>query len=83
MKKKRRSFLWVHYVYALAIVVMLVATLLLHPSMLYGAAIAAVVLVVVASSFIHYKHRDMRRDTLMEYLLVTVAVILVLVSASR
>lgn len=83
MKKKRRNYLWIHYVYAVAIIAMLIGTLMLHPSMLYGVTIAAVALVVAASSFIHYKHRDMRRDTLMEYLLVTIAVILVLVSASR
>ncbi|MBX4199808.1 hypothetical protein KW789_02860 [Candidatus Saccharibacteria bacterium] len=83
MKSKRPNFLWIHYVYASAIVVMLIATLLLRPSMMYAVTIAAVTLVVAASSFIHYKHRDMRRDTLMEYLLVTIAVILVLLSATR
>jgi hypothetical protein len=83
VSKKAKKFLWIHYLYAVIVILALGASLYLKPSVLYAVATGSVALVVITSCLLHYKNRDLKRDTLIEYLLMSLAVVVVLLSAAR
>jgi hypothetical protein len=75
--------MWHHTVFSLALCAVLVAIILVRrdvPGLLLGGLIVAY---IAGNTLIHYLHKDFHTETVLEYLLIGAAVLVVLLGAIR
>jgi hypothetical protein len=75
--------MWHHAVFSALLCVAMIAIVLIQrdiPALVVAAFIA---LYIAGNTLLHYKHKDFRKETLYEYLLVSAAVLFVLLGAIR
>lgn len=83
MKLVERKAMWHHAVFSGVICAALLAVILIRhdvPGLLLVIFIAAY---VAGNTLLHYVHKDFRKETLYEYVLIAVAVAIVLLGAAR
>ena len=82
MRIKHRKTLWIHSVYSVFIILALIGLILIQrtiPTIILAVLLAVYVL---GNTYIHIKRDDFKKETLYEYLLVSVAVFIVITSAT-
>lgn len=79
MKKLHHPSLKFHTIYSLALSVILFAVLLYVRDITLGVAVLFLTLYIAGNGIIHAKHNELKRDTLVEYTLVAVIVLIVII----
>jgi hypothetical protein len=83
MKITERKSMWHHAVFSVVLCIAMVAIVFIQrdvPALIVAAFIAVY---VAGNTLLHYLHKDFRKETLYEYLLVSAAVLFVLLGAIR
>lgn len=83
MKAIHRKTLWVHTLFSFSLCALIGVIIWLKgdlPTIILGAVIA---LYVIGNTVIHIKRDDFKQDTIVEYVLLAIAVFIVLASALR
>ena len=78
MRKQHHAKLKFHAIYSIAIATILVAVLVFVRDLTLGIATALLLAYVAGNGIIHTKHNILSRDTLVEYVLVSLVVIIVI-----
>lgn len=81
MKKIHLPSLKIHTIFSLALAVVLLAVIIIAPSISLFAVALFVVLYISGNGIIHSKKNELKRDTLVEYILVSIIVIVVVIGA--
>ena len=81
MKIIHRKTLWIHSVFSLIVVSLLVTLIVFNRNIPVALLAIAIGVYVVGNAAIHIKRDDFREDTMLEYFLLGAAVLIVLVSA--
>lgn len=81
MKAKERKSLWHHVVFS-AIICAAMAALILVRKDASSLMVAGFLIVYIGgNTFLHYRRQDFHKETFFEYLLISVAVLVVLIGA--
>jgi uncharacterized membrane protein YfcA len=83
MKRKPPNHKWLYFVYIGAVAAVAVAASLLSREVFRLVAGLSLAAVLASSLYVHHKHKRLKKDTLMEYLLTAAAAAAVLVGAFR
>lgn len=83
MKKFHHASLKLHVIYSVFLSVIFLAILLFVRDIALGASMFFLVLYVVGNGIIHTKKNELKRDTLLEYVLVSAIVLVVLLGLLR
>lgn len=78
MKKQHHAKLKLHAIFSVIIAVILLGVLVFAPNISFGAAIVLLLAYVAGNGIIHTRHNILSRDTILEYILVSVVVLTVL-----
>lgn len=81
MKKIHLPSLKIHTIFSLVLAIVLLVVLVFVPSISLFAVAMFVVLYVSGNGIIHSKKNELKRDTLVEYVLVSIIVIVVVIGA--
>jgi hypothetical protein len=81
MKISERSSMWHHAVFSMLLCTILICIIAVRRDGA-GLVVAAVIgLYVAGNTYLHYRRQDFSKETLYEYILVSVAVLVVLLGA--
>jgi amino acid transporter len=83
MKMAHRKTMWFHTAFSGVLCIILIALILSQrnlPTLVVGGLIAVY---LIGNAYLHVKRGDFRRDTLYEYILLTLAVFVVIASATK
>lgn len=83
MKAVERKSMWHHTAFSLALCAVLLAIVVVRrdvPGFMLGGLI---VVYIAGNTLIHYMHKDFHKETLLEYILIGTAVLVVLLGALR
>jgi hypothetical protein len=83
MRAVERKSMWHHTAFSLVLCAVLIGIVWVRrdtPGVLLAALVAAY---IAGNTFIHFVHKDFRKETLLEYILVGSAVLIVLLGAVR
>lgn len=81
MKIAHRKTLWIHTLFSVVACVLLGIILLTRRDISTIALVTVIAVYVLANALIHLMRDDFRQDTLVEYVLVGVAIVVVLAGA--
>jgi hypothetical protein len=79
MKKKHRASLKFHTIYSIVLSVIFLVIILLERDITLAATEIFLILYVAGNGIIHSKNNELRRDTLIEYILISAIALVMLV----
>lgn len=83
MKIAHRKTMWLHTAFSGVLCAFLIVLILMKRNVPTMVVAGALILYLVGNAYLHIKRGDFRRDTLYEYILLTLAVFVVLASAYK
>lgn len=81
MKKKHHSSLKFHTIYSVVLSIIFLAIILLVHDITLGATMAFMLLYVVGNGIIHTRKNELKHDTLIEYILVSIIIFVIILGA--
>jgi hypothetical protein len=83
MKSKLYQHRWLYIVYIVAVIAVAISASLLTRQLFRLVIIASVATVLGSSLYVHHKHKRLKKDVVLEYLLTAAAAAVILVGAFR
>lgn len=83
MKKIHRSSLKFHTIYSIALSVIFLVIILSVRDITLGATMVFLLLYIIGNGIIHTRKNELKRDTLLEYILVSIIVLVIIMGALR
>jgi hypothetical protein len=81
MKKLHYKSLKFHTVYSFVLAVVFLIMIIVVPDISLGLAMAFLILYVAGNGLIHTRNNELKRDTLMEYIILSIIVFVVIIGA--
>lgn len=79
MKKKHHASLKFHTIYSIVISVIFLIVILLVRDITLGAAAVFLIFYVAGNGIIHSKNNELKRDTLVEYILLSIIALVIII----
>jgi hypothetical protein len=83
MKSNSHRYRWLYAVYLGAVVAVAASASMLSIELFRLVAGASLTAVLTSSLYVHHKHKRLKKDTIMEYVLTAAAAVVILVGAFR
>lgn len=83
MKKIHHKSLKFHTLYSIALSIILLAVIVMVRDITLGITMFLLLAYIVGNGIIHSKKNELQRDTILEYIIVSVIVLIVIIGALR
>lgn len=83
MKKKHHSSLKFHTIYSIILSVVFLAIILVRHDLTLGLTMVFLTLYIVGNGIIHTTKSELKRDTLVEYVLVSIIIMIMTIGAIK
>lgn len=83
MKKKHHSSLKFHTIYSIILSVVFLAIILVRHDLTLGLTMVFLTLYIVGNGIIHTTKNELKRDTLVEYVLVSIIIMIMTIGAIK